>query len=58
MSPYMHTLSETEFSPRKYSAESVGRVIVRDNDEVMIEEKKGKDRWGERVRERERESKP
>lgn len=54
MSPYMHTLSETEFPPRKYSAESIGRVIVKDNDEVMIEyreregERKGESELGKR----------
>lgn len=47
MSPYMQTLSETEFFPRKYSAESMESVIVienNDNDEVMIEYRERKRR--------------
>lgn len=54
MSPYMHTLCETtEFFPRKYSAESIERVIVRDdNDEVMIEQRERERGGGEEREER------
>lgn len=34
----LHAYTEWDrILPRKYSAESIGRVIVKDNDEVMIE---------------------